>query len=58
MKHDRGSKKIDACVADLEAIVGSGLTEREKRKLLRKRMRGMTSRTPRWISAQAQDAGF
>ena len=57
MKHDRRSKKIDACVADLEAIVGSDLTEREKRKLLRKRMRGMTSRTPRWISAQAQDAG-
>jgi hypothetical protein len=56
MKNDRRSKKVDACVAELEAIVASDLPEREKRKLLRNRMRGMTRRTPRWISVEVQDA--
>lgn len=57
MTNDRRSTKIDACVADLEAIVASDLPEREKRNLLRARMRGMTGRTPRSISVEAQTAG-
>ena len=57
MKNDRRANKVDACVADLEGIVASALPEREKRQQLRYRTRGMTSRTPRWISVEAQEAG-
>lgn len=57
MSQDRRSLRVDACVADLESIVASDLTDREKRHLLRNRMRGMTGRIPRWTSDAALAAG-
>lgn len=49
--------RVSACIDDLGRIAASELADREKRKQLRYRMRGMTGRTPRWITPRAIELG-